>query len=61
MVFSRQATDPVRYTWEPLFTFLVMMVFTCIVGYFFIHFVEPYLFDTVIDLINRNYPFEIIR
>jgi hypothetical protein len=61
MVFSREAADPVRYTWEPIFTFLVMVVLICIVGYFLVHFAEPYLFDTVIDLINRSYPFEIIR
>ena len=58
--FTREVIQPVRYSFEPILTFFFMVILICIIGYLFIHFAEPYFLDTVVDLINRNYPIEVL-
>ena len=61
MAFNGEAPNPVKHAVDPILTFIVMVILMCIAGYLFVNFIEPHFYNTVIEFIKNNYPFEILH
>ena len=61
MAYTGEVSNPVKYAVNPILTFIAMVILFCLNGYLLLHLIEPHIIDTVIELINKSYPFEVYR